>query len=362
MRVAVLWAQLSGYMNACLKALAETEGVELFVADMALPDEAPFDEALFSWIEDRYRWEKDVDQNELISRLERFQPDVILASGWHNPGYRKVFKCFNGRAIRIFSMDNQWLGRPKQWLGILTSRSYLHPICDALFVPGERQALFARKLGFSQGRILRGLLTCDHEKFARIHFERRTQMSGSRSFAYVGRFSPEKGLCMDVLVVAYRRYRETALDPWPLKCYGSGPLQHLLQGVEGIECKGFCQPDDLPQELLTASCLVLPSTFEPWALVVHEAVAAGMSVIASDAVGASVHLVQDGHNGYIVETGDANELTQAMLRYSSMSQEERSVMAENSYLMSLQFTPRRWADTLVTKSRELGQINPRPAG
>lgn len=354
MRFAVLWAQLSGYMNACLKALAETEGVELFVADMALPEDAPFHEALFSWIEDRYRWEKDVDQNELISRLERFQPDVILASGWHNPGYRRVFKCFNGRAIRIFSMDNQWLGRPKQWLGILTSRSYLHPICDALFVPGERQALFARKLGFSQGRILRGLLSCDHEKFAKIHCERRTQISEPRSFAYVGRFSHEKGL--DVLVAAYQHYRQIAPARWTLKCYGSGPLQHLMLGIEGIECKEFCQPDDLSHELLMASCLILPSTFEPWAVVVHEAVAAGMPVIASDAVGATVHLVQDGHNGYIVEAGDANELTQAMLRYSSMSQKARSVMAENSYLMSLQFTPRRWADTLVTRSRELARI------
>lgn len=353
MRVAVLCAHLAGYLNACLKALAETERVELFVANIRVSEDAPFNESLFSWIENRYQWENDVDGDELISRLELFQPDLILASNWHNAGYRKVFKCFKGRAIRIFSMDNQWLGRPKQWLGVFTSQFYLHPICDAVFVAGERQAIFAHKLGFSQGRILRGLYSCDHEEFAKIHFERKKTLSEPRAFVFVGRFSPEKGV--DVLVNAYSRYRETASDPWPLKCYGSGPLQHLMQGVEGIECKGFCQPDDLPKELLMASCLLLPSTFEPWALVVHEAAAAGMSVIVTDAVGASVHLVQNDYNGYIVEAGNADELTQAMLRYSSISQKERIIMGENSYLMSLQFTPKRWANTLVSKARELAE-------
>jgi glycosyltransferase involved in cell wall biosynthesis len=307
LRVAVLYAQLSGYMNACLKALADMERVELFVANMRVSNDAPFEESIFSWIKDRYQWEKDVDEDELISRLERFRPDLILASNWHNSGYRKALKSFGGRAIRIYGMDNQWLGRPKQWLGVFTSRIYLHPICDAVFVAGERQAAFAHKLGFSQGRILRGLYSCDHEKFAKIYFERKNSLSEPHSFVFVGRFSPEKGV--DILVDAYRRYREKASNPWPLKCYGSGPLQHLIHGVEGIEIKGFCQPDDLPKELSMASCLLLPSTFEPWALVVHEAVTAGMPVIVSDAVGASVHLVQNDYNGYIVEASNVDELT-----------------------------------------------------
>jgi glycosyltransferase involved in cell wall biosynthesis len=356
MKFAVLWTHLSGYMNACLKELAESEGVELFVADIRASEEAPFDEAIFSWIENRYQWENryqlesGMDADILISRLDRFQPDVILCANWHYLGYRRALKHLNG-AVRIFTSDRPWLGRPRQWLGAFTSRFYLHPICEAIFVAGERQVAFAHKMGFAHGKILRGLYSCDHEKFSAIHFERKQISTESRSFIFVGRFSSEKGL--DVLVNAYRIYRKNSTDPWPLKCYGSGPLQHLIDGNEGIECGGFCQPDDLPRKLLEASCLVLPSTFEPWALVVHEAAAAGMSVIVSSAVGASVHLVQDGYNGYIVETGDANELAQAMLRYDSLSHYERRMMGENSYRMSLQFTPKRWANTLLTKAGEL---------
>jgi glycosyltransferase involved in cell wall biosynthesis len=342
---------LSGYINACLKALANLENVELFVANIRISNDAPFDEGLFSWINNRYQWVDNVDGDELILQLEHFQPDIILVSNWHNFGYRKVMKHFQGRAIRIFGMDNQWHGSTKQWLGIFSSRLYLHSICDAVFVAGERQAVFAHKLGFSQERIFRGLYSCNHEEFSKIYFKRKKLLSESRSFCFVGRFVPEKGI--DILVAAYRRYREIASDPWSLKCYGNGPLQSLITKEDGIECKDFCQPLDLPNELLMASCLILPSVFEPWALVVHEAVSAGMPVITTDAVGAAVHLLQDGYNGYIIENGSVEELTQAMLNYSNLSQKERIAMGKNSYNLSLQFTPIRWANTLVSKAVSL---------
>lgn len=351
MRIAVLWSELSGYFNACLKELAAEEGVELFVAHVPPSIDAPYDGAMFDWMENRYQWKDDVDPVDFLPRLERFRPDVMLCVNWHNRGYRKALLHFRGRAVRIFASDRPWMGSARQWLGVVGSRFYLHPLSDAMFVAGERQAMFARKMGFKQGHILRGLLSCDHAKFSEIHRKRSMAVSEPCSFVYVGRFTHEKGL--DVLVRAYASYRSMASRPWPLKCYGAGPLGVLLEGVEGIERKGFCQPDHLPDELLQASCLVLPSIFEPWALVVHEAAAAGMAVIASDGVGASAHLVQDGYSGYIVETGDADELAQAMLRYAALSPGARREMGENSHRMSLQFTPRRWAHTLLAKSEEL---------
>lgn len=351
MKVVVLWTHLSGYLNSCLKALAAIEGVKLLVVNIMTAEEVPFDESLFSWIENHYQWKTDVNSAELLSRIESFRPELILASGWRIPEYRFVMKKFKGRAVRIVSTDQPWQARPKQLIGVLISKFYIHPICDAVFVSGERQASYAKKLGFQQSQIWRGVLSCDHDKFSAVNLEREQFKIDACSFAFIGRFSPEKGL--DVLVAAYRAYRAIAVNPWPLKCYGAGPLQHLIDGIEGIENKGFCQPDSLPGELLTSSCLVLPSIYEPWALVVHEAASAGMAIICTDVVGSSVHLVQDGYNGYIVGVRDAFELAQAMLRYSSLSQKARNLMGENSYRMSLQFTPNRWASTLVGNALEL---------
>jgi glycosyltransferase involved in cell wall biosynthesis len=350
-RVAILWTLLSGYLNACLKALAETDGVEIFVSNIRVSADAPYDESLFSWIKERYEWGADLDEYELLNRLEQFRPDVIVSCGWNVPGHRYILKKYRHQAVRIITVDNPWRGTIKQKVGVMVSRFYLKPICDALFVAGERQADFAHKLGFPQRRILRGVLSCDHQKFSPIHFKRQDLLDESRAFVYVGRLAPEKGL--DVLVEAYRRYRQSVSEPWPLMCYGTGPLKPVLENVEGIELMGFCQPDDLPGELLGASCLVLPSTFEPWALVLHEAAAAGLALICSAEVGASVHLVQNGYNGYIVETGDVAELAWAMTHYAALGEDQRKVMSHNSYLMSLQFTPERWVSNLLDGASRL---------
>lgn len=351
LKIAVLWTHLSGYMNACLQALEKTPSVELFVANIRSSPEAPFHESMFSWIKNRYEWENYVDSAKLVEQLQEFDPDVILCGNWHINGYRKSLKALKHKTVRIFASDRPWLGTPRQWLGKFSSRFYLHPMCEGMFVAGERQVVFAKKMGFSEEEIIRGLYSCDQEMFSQIFPARKLLTTEEPSFAFVGRFSPEKGL--DVLVAAYRRYRLEVDEPWPLSCYGTGPLQHLLEGISGIECMGFCQPEDLPQALKRHSCLILPSKFEPWGLVVQEAAATGMAVIVSDAVGASVHLVQDGYNGYVAESGNEHALVKAMLRYTRLSQSDRRAMGENSHRMSLQFTPERWAKTLFTRSSEL---------
>ncbi len=351
MRIAILWTELSGYMNACFRVLSRMEGVELLVVNKRPSGDAPFDAGLFAWMGERYQWADEPDAGDLIPRLEQFRPDVILCANWHHKGYRKALGHFGGRAVRIFTSDRPWLGTARQWLGVLVSRFYLRPLCEAIFVAGEPHATWARKMGFRQQDIFQGLLSCDHEKFSAIHLDRKKTASWPRAFVFVGRFAPEKGV--DVLARACEIYRKNTAEPWPLKCYGAGPLQHLVESVEGIECRGFCQPDDLPGELMKASCLILPSTYDGWAIVVHEAVSAGMAVIVTDAVGAGVHLVQDGCNGYVVKAGDAEALAQAMLRYASLGEDERALMGENSYRLSLQFTPERWANTLVSRSGEL---------
>lgn len=351
MRIAVLWSELSGYLNACLKELDRTGFVDLFVAHQPPSAAAPFNEAAFDWIGTRYCWHDESTLRGLVPSLERFAPDVILCVNWHNKTYRRAMKRFCGQAVRIFASDRPWSGTFRQWFGATAARLYLHPLCEAMFVPGERQVEFARRMGFRPENILRGELSCDHESFSRARQIRSERGEAPRSFIYVGRFCDEKGI--DVLVRAYQRYRQSSSDPWPLHCFGAGPLGSLLEGVEGIEPKGFCQPEELPTVLAGSGCLVLPSIREAWGLVVHEAAAAGMAVIVSDVAGASVHLVQDGYNGYVVEAGNVDALARAMRRYADLSASERGEMGEAGYRLSLLFTPRLWTRTLLQRSGEM---------
>ena len=165
------------------------------------------------------------------------------------------------------------------------------------------------------------------------------------SFLFVGRFVPEK--CIDTLANAYQLYREGNPEPWPLVCCGTGPLRSSLEDKIGIRVEGFVQPDRLPEILASAGCLILPSLFEPWALVVHEAASAGLVILASEEVGAVPHLVQPGYNGFIFDNGDVAGLASLMRRVAAMSDARLDKMSRASFALSRQFSPSRWADTLL---------------
>lgn len=351
LRCAVLWTRLSGYFNGCLRAFADLPGTELFVASQAFDAATPFDSGQFDWIDAHVGYDHAPAYRELADRLAAFAPDAILISSWHIPAFRRVARAYKGKAVRILCMDNQWLGTAKQWLGVATAPFAVRPLYDYVFLPGDRQAAFAQKLGFRPREIWRGLYCCDQAKFSRIYRECREAAADRRAFLFVGRFVDEKGL--DTLVEGYRRYRAAAADPWPMTICGAGPLSGLLEGAEGVSVQGFVQPDDLPEVMRTAACLVLPSRFEPWGVVVHEAVAAGLGVICTTVCGASVHLVQDGYNGSLVEAGDAAGLGDAMRRYAAQDPDALAAIADRSHQLSLQFTPERWAAYLHGRLTEI---------
>jgi glycosyltransferase involved in cell wall biosynthesis len=346
MKIAILWTGLSGYMNACLKELASREGIELFVCYQGSSKDAPFEGSQFQWITNRHVWYKEPDRDALGGLLRAFAPDIMVVAGWHVSVYRRMAMKHSNKCWRVVTMDSWWTGTPKQILGTWLAPVYVRPIADAIWLPGDRQAVFARKLGFEQKRILRGLYSCDRPAFEREHFARLFENRPvARSFLYVGRFAREKGL--ETLVKAYEKYRDAAEDPWPLICCGAGPLRFLLEAKIGIRVDDFVQPESMPGKLAGAGCLVLPSLFERWGLVVHEAASAGALILASDHVGAVPHLVQPGYNGFIFGKNDTEGLASLMSRVSGLSDASLDRMSKASHMLSEQFSPNLWADMLL---------------
>lgn len=347
MRVTVLWQQMSGYFDACLRALAAVPEVEVSVAYPSATVDAPFDKDQFTWLTNTYEWSGAPDTGRLNKFVSDSNPDVVLMSSWHIRPYREAVRSRRSRTLTILCMDNQWRERPKQWLGRLTRRVYLAPLFDMAFVPGDRQAEFARLLGFGDRRILRGLYCCDADSFTDDPGTARED-----AFLFVGRLIESKGIA--VLAQAYEKYRSEVADPWPLRVAGVGPLDSLLREIPGVELTGFVQPAALPSKMWRSRALVLPSTFEPWGVVVHEATCAGMIVLCSEAVGAGTHLVQDGYNGFVVPVGDSDRLAERMLHTSSLGSQELQAMSYASSGLSRQFSPQRWASYLVDAVRAEG--------
>ena len=217
------------------------------------------------------------------------------------------------RAKIVMAMDRpreSWL---KDHATRLRKRGFLRQV-DMVFVAGERCREFARFLGFEERQIRRGTYGVDFEGLAPVARARQDRASAGggwpRAFVYIGRYAPEKDLA--TLLAGYAKYRSMVESPWALNSCGKGDLASLLRGRIGVTDLGFVQPRDQPRLLGEQGVSVLVSRFEPWGAVVAEAAAAGLPVICSSAVGASVELVQPYHNGLVVAPGDIRAVARAM--------------------------------------------------
>lgn len=349
LRVCVFWARLSGYLSASLNALVDL-GAEVLLVHEAADPSAPFDDAVLTARFRSLAWSGAPDQREVAALVEDFAPDALVVNSWHIGVYRRLSRRMRGRTLRIVTVHNQWNATPKQRVARLAAPVLLHPTYDATFVCDERQAVFAERLGFPAERMLWGVNTCDQPRFARVA-EARGHALPPPAFLFVGRLVEDKAI--DVLAGAYLRYRESVEHPWPLLVAGVGPEGRRLERLDGVQMLGFVQPDALSGVFARAGCLVLPSRLEPWGVVVHEAVSAGLPVVCTRACGASTRLVLDGYNGAIVSPDDEVGLGRALARICDASDDARRAMGVASESLSRQFTPERWARLLLGRIPEL---------
>ena len=84
------------------------------------------------------------------------------------------------------------------------------------------------------------------------------------------------------------------------------------EGLQYVYFVGFQNQTELPKFYAVADVFVLPSGFEPWGLVVNEAMCFGLPLILSNQVSAAGDLLRDRVNGYLYHTGDIATLAQQL--------------------------------------------------
>jgi glycosyltransferase involved in cell wall biosynthesis len=333
MNLLILWSPLADYTLECFHALSMKKDINLYIIYQPVSSAAPFSDFDMSF----FKWAKTYEKQQepdLLKECESIEPDFILMASWNYPFYMKMARSFRKKGTHVLScFDGQWEPTLKQRLGVLSSPFFLKPAIDNFFVPGDRQAKFARKLGYENP--LTGYYCANTDRFTAVADKRPPG-----KFVFVGRLVESKGI--RELIEAYVQYRQSSRNPWDLIVAGTGELRSLLESKEGVSLKGFVQPDDLPGVMSQATCLVLPSHSEPWGLVVHEATSAGLLVIASHKVGSSTWFVRDGINGRIV-SNSVESIREALASVSSQSDASLQVMRENSRKLASLWTKNDWA-------------------
>lgn len=145
----------------------------------------------------------------------------------------------------------------------------------------------------------------------------------------VGRFDPQKDYPNLLHAIAHVARQEPKAV---LLIVGDGPLRPAMQDLalrlgldERVRFLGIRR--DVPELMNAADAYVMSSALEGMPMVLLEAGATALPIVATE-VGGNSEVVLDGKTGSLVPPKNSGALTQAMLRLMSLSKEERQRMGE----------------------------------
>lgn len=130
----------------------------------------------------------------------------------------------------------------------------------------------------------------------------------------VTRYSYEKGV--DLLLQAWAEV-EKEIPDWRLDVYGNGdtaPYEKIINElqIDCNRCRLNGRTNEVEREYCNSSLFVLSSRFEGFGMVIVEAMACGVPVVAFDCPWGPQAIINDGEDGLLVENGNVNKLAEAI--------------------------------------------------
>lgn len=287
---------------------------------------------------------KTIPKNEILKKIELFNPSVVVTAGWMIPEYNWVCKQMKKTTnIPVVAMsDTPWYGTFKQKINTVISPFHVKKAFTHLWVAGLYQYDYARKLGFENDEIIYNCLSANTYLFSGIDIKKKIGKY-PKNFLYIGRYTEVKGL--QNLMIAWSAIEDK--KDWTFTLIGNGEMREELIKDGNFIVKDYLHQDELVNELAETGCFVLPSLHEPWALVLHEAAAAGIPIICTNTCGAAPHFVIDHYNGFKVDNDSVSSLTEAMKKIIETDVAELVEYSYNSRKLSNAISPEKSAASLM---------------
>ncbi|SDL60414.1 Glycosyltransferase involved in cell wall bisynthesis [Catalinimonas alkaloidigena] len=353
--VLLVWNRIGDYHRARWQALAQQLGTDrVFGADLGAAD------LLYKWESTDQTQatyvllsEQPVDQADLLTRIKRFRRVVqerrittVCLSGYGQVEYRIFIAIARRMGCRVILFAESWYGT-NPWVNRI-KRFFFRRWVDGWLVSGVRaQAHFVNRLGIDPTRIRTGYSVVDNHHFAQGN---KAKDSSLPTLLCVARFSEEKNLT--ALLKAFRKSR--LIDQWRLQLVGGGPQQKELETLAThphTQLHGWVAYAQLPDLYAQADAFVLPSVFEPWGLVVNEAMAAGLPVLVSEQCGCAPDLVSS-ENGWVFDAEKEETLVAVLNQLAEVSVESLRARGKRSQEIIQHFTPDTWASAIVALLQE----------
>ena len=152
-------------------------------------------------------------------------------------------------------------------------------------------------------------LYIDREKYRREYREKFKIDKDEKVLIYSGRLIDIKNVESVIKAISHLDRKDLTF-----LITGGGELEEELKilseklGVKTIITGFMSDQEELFKHYFVGDALILPSVYEPWGLVVNEAMFVGLPVLVSDICGCSLDLVKNGENGYIIDSFNIEDI------------------------------------------------------
>jgi glycosyltransferase involved in cell wall biosynthesis len=280
---------------------------------------------------------------EVAGHLRRLRADVLCTSGYKPDviGWLAARRA----GVPVAAIAHGWTAATwKVRLNEALDRLVLRAV-DTVVCVSEAQAVKVRRAGVDPRRVavIRNAVAADAFDTPDPAYRRRLHdffaTPPARVVAAGGRLSPEKGFDLFVSAAAEVARRDPGIG---FILFGDGPLREALAAQvaalglgERFVLAGF--RTDLQAFLPVCDLAVLSSHTEGLPVVVLEALAAGVPVVAT-AVGGTPEVIVDGEHGYLVSPGDPAALARRILDALACDEERRAMGARGRQRVRDEFT------------------------
>jgi glycosyltransferase involved in cell wall biosynthesis len=280
-------------------------------------------------------------------RLSRLRPDAILVRSWQPLVLEPVlWSRLSGRAAIMWSESTRFSGVMRGAMSTALRRALLQSV-DSFVSNGSQATVYLRELGVPEGKIVTSRLPAGSTLLA-PGSAARSSAEGDMTvrFLYVGRLIPQKRPLE--LIETFATVRREVPDT-TLTLVGGGLLESKVrdaaQRASGVRYVGFREGLELAHHYAESDVLVLPALREVWGLVVNEALAHGLFVVATDEVGSAYDLLGE-QTGLMVPANDLARFGSALVetaRTLDVSSDARRARAD----AVSDCTPERFAADIV---------------
>jgi 1,2-diacylglycerol 3-alpha-glucosyltransferase len=282
--------------------------------------------------------------SKVLSILDRLTPDLVVVPGWASAeSFAAVLWARSNRVPVVVMAESQEDDVARSSLKERL-KSHIVRNFDAALVGGYTTRDYLVRLGMPLQQIAMGYNAVDNLHFEVGAADARDDENEIRKrfnlpqayFLASGRFIAKKNF--PVLVQSYSKAHEKLGETMPhLVILGDGENRaQILAAIQlsglnsRIHLAGFQRYDDLPVFYGLSRGFVHIPTREQWGLVINEAMASGVPVIASERCGATRTLMLRSQGGFVVDPFDQQSITEALVALSKLPQLEWTILANEA--------------------------------